>query len=111
MHEMSLAEGILQIVEAQAVDSPKVHSVTLSVGELAGVELEALRFCFDVVTRNTHAEGATLEIDTVPGSAFCFDCLAQVPLSRRGDPCPRCEGYHLTVVGGDQMKVKYLEID
>ncbi|MBY5992401.1 hydrogenase maturation nickel metallochaperone HypA [Ferrimonas balearica] len=111
MHEMSLAEGILQIVESQAAGSPKVHSVTLSVGELAGVELESLKFCFDVVTRETSAEGASLEIESVPGSAFCFDCLAQVPLARRGDPCPRCEGYQLTVVGGDQMKVKSLEIE
>ncbi|MBY5921598.1 hydrogenase maturation nickel metallochaperone HypA [Ferrimonas balearica] len=111
MHEMSLAEGILQIVQDQAQNSPKVHSVTLSVGELAGVELDSLKFCFDVVTRDSCAEGAALEIETVPGSAFCFDCLAQIPLSRRGDACPRCEGYHLTVVGGDQMKVKYLEID
>ncbi len=111
MHEMSLAEGILQIVESQAADSPKVHSVTLSVGELAGVELSSLKFCFDVVTRDTSAEGALLEIESVPGSAFCFDCLAQVPLSRRGEPCPQCGGYQLTVVGGDQMKVKSLEIE
>ncbi|GAA5190746.1 hydrogenase maturation nickel metallochaperone HypA [Ferrimonas gelatinilytica] len=111
MHEMSLAEGILQIVESQAAPSPKVHSVTLSVGELAGVELTSLKFCFDVVTRDTLAEGALLEIESVPGSAFCFDCLAQVPLSRRGEPCPKCGGYQLTVVGGDQMKVKSLEIE
>ncbi|ADN77350.1 hydrogenase nickel insertion protein HypA [Ferrimonas balearica DSM 9799] len=111
MHEMSLAEGILQIVQDQAGNSPRVHSVTLSVGELAGVELDALRFCFDVVTRDSAAQDAILEIETVPGSAFCFDCLAQVPLARRGNPCPRCEGHSLTVVGGDQMKVKYLEID
>ncbi len=110
MHEMSLAEGILQIIEAQS-PRHKVSAVTLSVGALAGVELESLKFSFEVVTRRSVAEGAHLHIESVPGSAFCFDCLAQVPLDRKGDPCPRCDGYQLTVVDGNQMNVKSLEIE
>lgn len=110
MHEMSLAEGILKIIETQSPGN-RVSAVTLRVGQLAGVELESLKFSFEVVTRHSVAEGARLHIESVPGSAFCFDCLAQVPLDRQGDPCPRCDGYQLTVVEGNQMKVKSLEIE
>lgn len=112
MHEMSLAEGIMQIVEDQGSQAGnKVTSVTLSIGELAGIEIESLRFCFDVVSRQTLAEGAALEIESVPGSAFCFDCIAQVPHHNRGDACERCGGHKLTVVDGAQMKVKSLEVE
>ncbi|GLS82808.1 hydrogenase maturation nickel metallochaperone HypA [Paraferrimonas haliotis] len=110
MHEMSLAEGILQIIEEQVSATDKVTSVTLSIGELAGVEIESLTFCFDVVTRDSVADKAELIIERVPGSAFCYDCLAQVPHHDRSNACERCNGHKLTVVEGDQMKVKYLEI-
>lgn len=111
MHEMSLAEGIIQIVESQQLgQGDRVTSVTLSLGELAGVERDALEFGFEVVAKGTIAEGAKLIYDTVKGSAFCFPCGAQVPLAAKGDPCPKCHGYQLTVVDGTQMQVKSMEL-
>ena len=64
MHEMSLAEGVLQLVEdgARANAATGVTAVWLEIGALAQVEVEALRFCFDAVTRGTVADGARLEI-------------------------------------------------
>jgi hydrogenase nickel incorporation protein HypA/HybF len=62
MHEMSLAMGILQIVEEAAREQRfgRVRSVWLEIGDLAAVEADAMRFCFDAVSRGTLAEGATL---------------------------------------------------
>jgi Zn finger protein HypA/HybF involved in hydrogenase expression len=55
MHEMSLAEGIIQLLEdqAKAQDFSRVKQVWLSIGELAGVEVEALDFAWkwSAVTR------------------------------------------------------------
>ncbi|QIZ76430.1 hydrogenase maturation nickel metallochaperone HypA [Ferrimonas lipolytica] len=112
MHEMSLAEGIMQIVETQSKGhGNKVTKVILSLGELAGVEKEALEFGFEVVSNGTIAHGAILEYHPVSGSAFCFNCCAQVPLSKQGNPCPRCDGYQLTVIDGTQMQVKSMELE
>ena len=49
MHEMSLAMGILQIVEEAAREQRfgRVRSVWLEIGDLAAVEADAMRFCFD----------------------------------------------------------------
>jgi len=64
MHEMSLAMGVLQIVEeaARAQRFRRVRSVLLEIGELSMVEAEAMRFCFDAVSRGTLAEGAVLNV-------------------------------------------------
>jgi len=64
MHEMSLAEGVLQVIEdaAQRDRFSKVTAVWLEIGQLAGVEPQAMAFCFDAVTRGSVAEGARLEI-------------------------------------------------
>ena len=64
MHEMSIAESVLQIIEdtAQAEGCARVKAVWLEIGQLAGVEKESLRFCFDVVTRDSVAQDAKLEM-------------------------------------------------
>ncbi len=71
MHEMSLAEGVLQLVEetAQRENAQRVKLVVLEIGRLSSVEPEALKFCFEAVTHGSIAQGAALEIIDVPGSA------------------------------------------
>jgi hydrogenase nickel incorporation protein HypA/HybF len=110
MHEMSLAESVLGIVEesARREGLSKVKEVRLSIGMLAAVETEALRFCFDAVVRGSVAEGAVLAIEETPGSAWCFGCSVSVTVAARGDPCPRCGGDRLQVNGGTEMRVKDL---
>lgn len=112
MHEMSLCEGILQVLEdqarAQAFD--RVRRVRLEIGRFAGVETEALRFGFDVVMKGSLAEGAALEIVELPGRACCFDCGRMVEIEHRLDPCPHCEGTRLSPTGGDEMRIKDLEV-
>ena len=72
MHEMSLAEGMLQLIEdaARAQSFTKVSVVRLEIGQLSGVEPEAMRFCFDAVTRDGVAQGAQLEIIELPGTGW-----------------------------------------
>lgn len=113
MHEMSLCEGILQVLEEQARRQRyrQVKTVYLEIGALAAVESEALRFGFEVVSRGTLAEGARLEIRELPAAAWCLQCRATVALRRRYDPCPLCGGHQLQLTGGDEMRIKELEVD
>ena len=112
MHEMSLAEGILQLVEdtARREGARRVKLVVLEIGSLASIEVEALRFCFDAVTRDSPAEGASLEIQTVPGAGWCLPCGATVPISALYDACPRCGSYQVQATAGTAMRVKEIEI-
>jgi hydrogenase nickel incorporation protein HypA/HybF len=113
MHEMSLAEGVLELVEAAArrEAATRVRLVVVEIGCLAAVEPEALRFCFDAVTRGTVAAGALLEIAEVPGSGWCAQCAATVPLAERYSACPQCGGYPLEVTGGTEMRVREIAIE
>lgn len=113
MHEMSLAEGVRGIVEdaAQAQGFGRVHSVVLEIGALAAVEVEALRFCLEAVLRGTCAEGARIDVETVPGRGACARCGDTLPLERLYDPCPRCGSYDVRATGGTGMRVRALEVD
>jgi hydrogenase nickel incorporation protein HypA/HybF len=113
MHEMSLAEGILQIVEDHARSGAfrRVTAVVLEIGQLSGVEVEALRFAFDAVTRGSVAENAQMQVVSVPGTGWCLGCSRSVTVSQLYDPCPHCGGYQIQVTGGSDMRVKELAVE
>lgn len=112
MHEMSLAEGIRTIVQDQACAHgfTRVRVLRLEIGRFAGVEKQALAFAFDVVMRGSPAEGARLEMIDLPGSALCYDCMKPVEIDNRLDPCPLCGGGKLIPQGGDEMRIKDMEV-
>ena len=113
MHEMSLCENILQTLEQQATVQHyrRVKVVWLEIGELAGVEVDALRFSFDSVMQGSIADQARLEVIDLPGQANCPRCDKIVPIQQRYDACPECDHYPLQIVSGDQMRIKQLEVD
>lgn len=112
MHEMSLAEGIRSIVLDQARDHgfSRVTVLRLEIGRFASVEKPALEFAFDVVMRGSPAEGARLEMLDLPGQAMCYDCMKPVEIDHRLDPCPLCGGGRLIPQGGDEMRIKDMEV-
>jgi hydrogenase nickel incorporation protein HypA/HybF len=113
MHEMSLAESVREIVDetARSNGARCVTAVRLEIGRLAQVEIEAMRFAFDVVKRGSLADTARLEVVETDGSAWCMSCSQAVLIARRGDACPNCESHQLQVTGGDRMRVMDIEIE
>jgi hydrogenase nickel incorporation protein HypA/HybF len=113
MHEMSLAEGVLQLIEdaARQQEFSKVNVVWLEIGQLSGVEVEAMTFCFDAVTRDSLAEGARLEIIALPGTGWCMACAKSVPMNELFGECPHCGGHQMQVTSGTEMRLKELEVD
>jgi hydrogenase nickel incorporation protein HypA/HybF len=113
MHEMSLAESVLQIIEEAAFDQDFQHvrSVILEIGQLAAVEKDAMRFCFDAVMQGSVAEGALLEIIEFPGAGWCEECASTVQISEQPAACPQCGGYRVRATGGMEMRVKALEVE
>jgi len=112
VHEMALAESVREIVQetACANGARGVSTVRLEIGRLAQVELDAMRFAFDVVKHGSLAEQARLDIVEVDGTAWCMPCATPVVISQRGQACPQCGSYQLQVTGGDRMRVMDIEI-
>lgn len=88
----------------------RVRRVVLEIGCLSGVQAESMRFCFDVVMGDTPAAGATLEIEELPGLAWCNRCAEAVEITSRVEPCPKCLGMPGRIIQGMEMRVKGLEV-
>ncbi|WP_319381230.1 hydrogenase maturation nickel metallochaperone HypA [Thiomicrorhabdus sp.] len=87
----------------------KVKKVWLTVGVFSGVEIDALRFGWDVVTRNSIAEGAELIVIGEQGQAWCMGCSKHVQIENRYDDCPACGSHQLQVTGGETLSIKEIE--
>ncbi len=107
MHELSLAGGIVKLVEDAAAREHfrRVSMLRLEAGALSGVEVRALRFALDAVAPGTCLEGANIEIEEPPGTAWCLQCGTSIEIASRGDACPHCGGYQIQPTGGTELRV------
>lgn len=112
MHEMSLAESMLQIVldAASAQGAHAVTAVHLELGTLSYVDAAAMQQCFEIVKRGSLADEAHLEVHWTLGEAWCMACAKRVAIVRRGAACPECGSYQLQVARGSEMRVRDIEI-
>ena len=112
MHEMAIAEGILGIAldQAHANDAQRIERIHLLLGELSGVETEALTLAFSSLVRGTIAEQADLTWDRIPLSGRCHDCGRERTLRPQDYLCPDCGG-GMEFTHGREMRVDYIEME
>ena len=113
MHEMALAESMLEIVETRRARQrrARVASVRLEIGALSHVEPQALRFCFDAVTRGSVAEGRALEIVTTAGRGMVHAVRRDAfRWSRSAMRAPSAAAISSQVVGGEEMRVREIAV-
>ena len=65
MHEMGIANSILEAVHKELHLYPEHRAVRVGVriGELAGVDPDSLKFCFEALVKGTELEPLELEIE------------------------------------------------
>ena len=113
MHEVSLVESMVALVEYERRRHvfSRVRTIGVQLGALGHVEPEALRFCFDAVTRGTIADGAQLRIETIPGQGRCSACQRIVALHDRFATCPACGHADVRITAGDELRLAELEVE
>jgi hydrogenase nickel incorporation protein HypA/HybF len=113
MHELSIAQSIIEIAEAKAREenSRCIQTIKIRLGEFTTVVREALEFAFEVARRDTLAETARLEIESVPMVVRCVVCgLVTEPVREVCLICLQC-GLPLEVVSGEELQVEYIEVE
>ena len=113
MHEVSImAEAVRMAVDtAKSSGASRVLALRLRVGTLSGAVPEALRFAFDVVGRGTLAEGASLEIETIPAACWCATCRAEFECEDFLNECPRCRNVSGELRRGRELEIAAVELE
>ncbi len=114
MHEITLCQHAMEIMQQQANQhhAQRITAVWFEIGAFSCVEAESLRFCFDMVCRDTLAEGCELHLIEQKALSWCYDCQADVELLMpQVLVCPHCSGRNLRVQADDGLQIKRLEIE
>ena len=113
MHELALAQTLVESVrrEAAAHGGQRVLRVGLRMGELSGVDAEALRFAFTVTVQATDLASAELDIERVPLRLCCDRCSTEYQAAKWEAGCPSCGAPDTHVIGGTELQLTYLEIE
>lgn len=113
MHEMGIASSVLDAVRAESRRFPNghVHKVGLRIGELAGVDPDAVSFCFDALVLGSELEPLALEIEYRPRRHVCTACGRSFTAANESVACPGCGSEDAIFAGGDELEIAYLEVE
>jgi hydrogenase nickel incorporation protein HypA/HybF len=113
MHEVSIMESAVRMAvdAAKSAGANRVLALRLRVGTLSGAVPEALRFAFDVVCHDTIAEGASLEMETVPAASWCPVCREEFECADFINECPRCHNPNGELRRGRELEIASVEIN
>jgi len=128
MHELSIAQKIIETIEAEAIKNgmAKVRRAKLKIGRMAAFQKEQLEFCLSTYEKNPALEGMTFEITEIPVELVCNSCgkrfvdmrfddeefahdVAHAPALYLPPPCPSCSSEGVSIVGGREMELTSIE--
>lgn len=112
MHELSVAQNILEIVEEHVPSSglSLVKNVKLKIGALAGIVPDSLEFCFNAIKEQTPMRNAVLVVEHIPFELECRTC-GKVSTNDIGMfLCPECGSDETSMIAGNELLVTAIEV-
>lgn len=112
MHELSVVESMVSVVLRHAAGNKakEVTRINLVLGEASTVMEEPVRFYFDLVSKDTPAQGAELNFRRTPLMAECKKCGKEFEVVEYDFTCTECGGTDTEIVSGREFQVESIEI-
>jgi len=104
-------EMLKQLVEkAKSEGANRIKRIVIEIGEMSGLNSGQIRNSFDMLSRDTLAEGAELAISEIPLQVKCMKCSAEYNASGMSMICPECGSIASELVKGNELRVKEIEV-
>ena len=113
MHELGIANSVLEAVQSEMLRYPgKIPcKVGLRVGEMAAIDEDALRFCFESIIQDTDLRSLELAIEFCPRRHRCNSCATEFLVKNYESSCPQCASLATICIGGDELELAFLEVE
>lgn len=113
MHELSIASSILESIQAERARRPGTRfcKVGVRLGEWAGLDPDALSFCFDALVQGSELAPLALEIERCPRRQMCQGCGHTFAVQEYDWACPACGSASTRAIGGDELELAYVEVE
>jgi len=113
MHELPVTQSILEISlrHARQAGAQKISDLYLVIGQLASIVDDSVQFYWDIVSKDTPAEGAQLHFRRIPAAFQCRDCGTSFQLSGRDFACPACSSSSVQITAGEEFYVEAIDVE
>ena len=113
MHELGIAASILESVQTEARRHPegRITKVGVKIGELSGVDRDALQFGFEVLVKDTEWEPVVLDLEYIPRVQRCSKCAHEFRMIDFDPQCPQCGEFLTHCISGEELDIVYMEVD
>jgi hydrogenase nickel incorporation protein HypA/HybF len=113
MHELAVTEDILKIATRHAQDAgaPRITDVHLVIGQLSSIIDDSVQFYWDILSKDTLAEGAQLHFRRVPTEMLCLSCDRRYAPQGGDLACPKCGGVDVKVVAGEEFYMEAIDVE
>ncbi|MDD5571080.1 MAG: hydrogenase maturation nickel metallochaperone HypA [Bacteroidales bacterium] len=113
MHELSVAQNIIEIVEenARKLKLKIISEVEIDVGTISGVVPENLEFAMDVAMKDTILENAKIKMNIIKAKAKCLKCANEFEIEEMYSLCPKCNRFEFEIINGKELKVKSIKAE
>jgi hydrogenase nickel incorporation protein HypA/HybF len=113
MHEMGIANSVLEAVRTEMGLHPGTYpcKVGVRIGEMAAIDQDALRFCFEAIILETDLGSLELGIEFCPRRHRCQVCGREFRVRDYDSHCPQCASPETTCISGDELELAYLEVE
>ncbi|MFY9905499.1 MAG: hydrogenase maturation nickel metallochaperone HypA [Terriglobales bacterium] len=110
---MGIANSVLDAVRTEMRRYPESYpcKVGVRVGEMAAIDPEALRFCFEAMILETDLASIELAIEVCPRRHRCLACGREFVVHDYDCSCPKCSSLGTTCISGDELELAYLEVE
>jgi hydrogenase nickel incorporation protein HypA/HybF len=113
MHELGIASAILERAQATSErnGNARVLKIGLRIGEVSGVEPDALSFAIEALAKGTSCEGVVLDVERPRRRRRCGACGAEFELDGMIAACPMCRRDASECVAGSELDLTYIELE
>ena len=113
MHELSVAQGIIEIIYSNV---PKerlsdVRSVVTKIGAFSGVVADSLEFSYQAITIDTELQKSFLVFERIPFVIACGDCSKESENNDGLAQCSLCGSLNTKICSGTELQVKEIELE
>ncbi|HBO45069.1 MAG TPA: hydrogenase maturation nickel metallochaperone HypA [Planctomycetaceae bacterium] len=114
VHELSIVETLIEQVESEVRRSGHdgdIVGLDLAIGRLSGINVDSIRFAFELLSPDTLLRRADLRIIEPKAACRCEQCGARTEIDDLVAECPACGGRRITFEGGQELSLESIELE
>lgn len=113
MHELPVTQSILEIAlkHAGQANAKRISDLYIVMGELSSIVDDSIQFYWDMIAKDTPAEGASLHFRRVPAEFQCMTCFGKYHPIHGELACPHCGGVGAKIIAGEEFSLEAIDVE